>query len=182
VQSPFVGAGQSAGSLCGPEVPEYVHAFVHSMSEPIDAQRSNVPTHFGSVPPSGLLAPLLPPPPPPPPLPLPGVLIGFVQVTPKLPEASTAASSPPEPPPLLDPELLPLLDPLLDPELLPLLDPELLPLLDPLPELEPGPGVPLSVEEHPAMANAATTEDARAPNRSILFMGCLSEQGACRFR
>jgi hypothetical protein len=39
VQVPLVGGGQSVGSLWGPEVPVYVHDFVHSTEEPMDAQR-----------------------------------------------------------------------------------------------------------------------------------------------
>jgi hypothetical protein len=106
------------------------------------------------------------------------------------PESCPASCPPPElePPellPLLEPELLPLLDPellpLLEPELLPLLEPELLPLLEPellLPLLEPELLEPLLVpagvvlEEHPPpIAEAARTEDAKTPRRSVFFIG-----------
>ncbi len=78
------------------------------------------------------------------------------------------------------PELLPLLLPLLDPELLPLLDPELLPLLDPLeppelPELVLG---VVGLDEHASMAEAANTQDERAPSRSSFFIGLSFQQSA----
>jgi len=94
---------------------------------------------------------------------LPGLLIGFVQVTPKLP-------LPPSP---LPPELLPLLDPeplpLLEPELLPLLDPELLSL--PEPELPVGlEGPPVESEEHPSVRAKTSIDDAIVPRSRYRFI------------
>jgi hypothetical protein len=116
-----------------------------------------------------MVDPPLPPPVPPLPLPVPGALIGFVHVTPKLPEppSSVPESVPPE------------LEPLLEPELEPLLDPELLPLLDPLELPEPCWGSPVLglFEEHAPSPAAASIEEERTTNKSTFFMGSVLPAG-----
>jgi hypothetical protein len=108
---------------------------------------------LGSTPPPSTVLPPL----------LPGLLIGFVQVTPKLPLPPSPL--PPELLPLLEPELLPLLDP----ELLPLLDPELLPLPLPEPELLVGLEGPES-EEHPSVRAKTSIDDATVPRSRYRFI------------